>query len=90
MLKIILFLVFFDVVIKKLDAIGCLYISKKEYLKKKLFRFFMLKNLVKKNEKFKKTLDEKCNELPNDFKYLWRTVNLPDDAFVIIFKYCYL
>lgn len=75
---------------KKLDAMGVLFISKKEYFKKKLFRFFMLRNLVKKDEKFKKTWDEKYNELPNDFKYLWRTVNLPDTAFAPIIKYCYL
>ena len=75
---------------KKLDAMGFLFISKKEYFKKKLFRFFMLRNLVKKDAKFKKTWDEKYKELPNDFKYLWRAVNLPDAAFTPIIKYCYL
>ena len=75
---------------KKLDAMGILFISKKEYFKKKLFRFFMLRNLVKKDPKFKKTWDEKYNELSNDFKCLWRTVNLPDTAFAPIIKYCYL
>jgi len=75
---------------KKLDAMGFLFISKKEYFKKKLFRFFMLRNLVKKDAKFKKTWDEKYKELPNDFKYLWRAVKLPDAAFTPIIKYCYL
>lgn len=75
---------------KKLDAMGCLFISKKEYFKRKLFRFFMLRNLAKKDEKFKKTWDEKYNELPNDFKYLWRTINLPNTVFAPIIKYCYL
>ena len=74
---------------KKLDAMGCLYISKKEYFKKKLFRFFLLRNLVKKNEKFKKTWDEKYNELPNDFKYFWRAINLPDAPFAQVIRYCY-
>lgn len=80
----------FGCVNKKLDAMGCLYISKLEYFKRKLFRIFMLRYLVKKNENFKKTWDEKFNELPNDFKYLWRTINLPDTAFAFIIKYCYL
>ena len=80
----------FGCVNKKLDAMGCLYISKKEYFKKKLFRFFMFRNLVKTNENFKKKWNEKFNELPNDFKYLWRAVNLPDAPFAIIIKYCYL
>ena len=80
----------FGYVNKKLDAMGCLYVSKKEYFKKKLFRFFMLRNLAKKDEKFKKACDDKFNELPNDFKYLWRAINLPDAPLAIVIKYCYL
>ena len=80
----------FGCVDKKLDAMGCLYISKKEYLKRSVFRYFMLRYLVKKNKKFKEEWDEKYKNLPSDFQFLWRTVNLSDAPFSQIIKYCYL
>ena len=76
---------------KKLDAIGCLYISKKEYLKRILFSFFMLRHLVKKDTNFKKEWDKKYKSLPQDYQYLWKTVNISDDKlFSQIIKFCYL
>ena len=75
---------------KKLDSIGCITVSKKEFLKKDLFRFFVLRYKIKKDEKFKKEWDENYKELPNDFKYLWRAINLPDAAFMEIIKFCFL
>lgn len=75
---------------KKLDAMGILFVKKKEYMKRKLFSIFMLRFKVKKDANFKEKWDQKYNELPSDFKYLWKTVNLPDAAFVEIIKYCYL
>jgi hypothetical protein len=80
----------FGCVDKKLDAMGCLYISKKEYLKRSVFHYFMLRYLVKKNKKFKEEWDEKYKNLPSDFQFLWRTVNLSDAPFSQIIKYCYL
>ena len=76
---------------KKLDAMGCLYISKKEYIKRRLFGIFMLRYKIKKDGNFKKTWDEQCNTLPLEFQFLWRTANLSDDkAFSQIIRYCYL
>lgn len=75
---------------KKLDSIGCITVSKNEYLKKDLFRFFMLRYKIKKNNEFKKEWAEKYHELPDDFKYLWRAINLPDAAFMEILKFCFL
>ena len=75
---------------QKLDSMGCLYVSKKEYLKRALFSIFMLRYKIKKDENFKKTWDEKCNTLPLEYQFLWRTVNLPDAAFTQIISFCYL
>ena len=73
---------------KKLDAMGCLYVSKKEYLKRRLLFIFMLRYKIKKDRNFKKAWDEKCNTLPLEFQFLWRTVNLPDAAFSQIIRFC--
>ena len=75
---------------KILDSMGCLYVSKKEYLKRALFSIFMLRYKIQKDENFKKTWDEKCNTLYLEYQFLWRTVNLPDDAFAQIIRFCYL
>ena len=75
---------------KKLDAMGCLYISKKEYFKRRLFCIFMLRNKIKNDGNFKKTWNEKYNTLPLEFQFLWRTVNLPDAAFAQIIRFCFL
>ena len=75
---------------KKLDSIGCITVSKKEYLKKEIFKFLALRYKIQKDEKFKKEWEEKYNELPEDFKYLWRAINLPNTAFMQILKFCFL
>ena len=81
----------FGCIDKKLDAFGCLYISKKEYLKRFLFSFFMLRHLFKKDQNFKKEWDKKYKALPQDYQYLWKTVNISDDKlFSQIIKFCYL
>ena len=79
----------FGCINKKLDAMGCLYVAKNEYLKKKLYSFFMLRHLCKKDTKFKEKWDGKFKELPEDFKYLWKTMNLPDAPFSHVIKFCY-
>ena len=80
----------FGCVDKKLDAMGCLYITKKEFLKRTLLPFFVLRHIVKKDTKFKEMWDVKYKELPPDFQYLWKTVNLSDALFSQIAKFCYL
>ena len=74
---------------KKLDAIGILTITKKDYFKKILFSFFILRYKIKKDINFKKKWDEKYDELPTEFKYFWRAVNLPDAPFAQIIRYCF-
>ena len=74
---------------KKLDAMGILTITKKDYFKKILFSYFMLRYKIKKDINFKKKWDEKYDELPTEFKYLWKAVNLPDTPFAQIIRYCF-
>ena len=74
---------------KKLDAMGCLYISKKEYARRRIFYLFMLRYIIKKDNKFKEQWDNKLNELPEEFKYIWKTINLPDTAFSQIITFCF-
>ena len=72
----------------KLDAIGVLYINKREFFKKKFFPLFMLNNLTKNDEKFKKETEAHYNKLSNEYKYAWKTVNLPDALFSQVIKFC--
>jgi hypothetical protein len=74
---------------EKLDATGILYIPKKEYMKISLFRFFMLKYLVKKDAQFKDKWDKQYTSLPEDFQYIWKFANLPDACFFGIIKFCF-
>ena len=80
----------FGCVDKKLDAMGCLYITKKEFLKRTLLPFFALRHIVKKDNKFKENWEAKYKELPSEYQYLWKTVNLSDALFAQIAKFCYL
>ena len=75
---------------KKIDAIGCLYIKKEHYIEENLFRFFILKYLKDKDEKFKEEIEAKYNELSNEDKFLWKAVNLPDAAFQVVIKFCFI
>ena len=81
---------------KKLDAMGCLYVAKNEYLKKYeylkknyIFPYFMLRHLCEKDNKFKEKWNGKYKELPEDFQYLWKTMNLLDVPFSQVIKFCY-
>ena len=71
-----------------LSCIGCHYVSYEIFKGSILFRFFMLRHLCKKNEEFKKKIDEKYDELPLDFKYIWKFVNMPDSIFASIIGQC--
>ena len=78
----------FGCVDKKLDAMGVLYINKKEFLKRRCFALFMLNHLTKTDEEFKKGIEKNYQKLGDEFKYIWKTVNLPDAAFSQVIKYC--
>ena len=73
---------------KKLDAMGVLYINKKGFLKKRCFALFMLNHLAKTDEDFKKESEKNYDKLGEEFKYIWKTANLPDAAFSQVIKYC--
>ena len=78
----------FGCVNKKLDAMGIFYVNKKDFLKKRCFALIMLNHLTKTDKSFKKENEENYNKLEEDFKYVWKTVNLPDAAFSQVVKYC--
>ena len=74
---------------QKLDSLGVLYINKKEFLKRRCFALFMLNNFIKNDEKFKKEIENNYDKLSDEYKYVWKTVNLPDAAFSQVIKFCY-
>jgi len=78
----------FGCVNKKLDATGVLFINKKEYFKKLLNGIFILRHYVKQDPKFKEEWDKKQKDLPKDFQFMWRAVNLPEGPLFQIIKYC--
>ena len=73
---------------KKLDATGILFISKKDYFKRRLSGILFLRNLIKKDTKFKEEWDKKQESLPLEFKYIWRVANLPETLLSQIFNFC--
>ena len=48
----------------------------------------MLNCLTKNDEKFKKETEAHYNKLSNEYKYAWKTVNLPDALFSQVIKFC--
>lgn len=75
---------------KKLDSTGVLFVNKKEYFKRiinKIKGIIILRNFVKKGENFKVEWDKKQNDIPLEFKFIWRTVNLPNGPLLQIFKF---
>ena len=72
---------------KKLDSIGIIYINKRELFKKRYFPLFILNNLIKNDEKFKKEVENNYDKLSDEYKYLWKTVNLPDAVFSQVIKF---
>ena len=75
---------------KRLDALGFLYIPKKEYIKRLLNGFFILRHMIKKDNKFKEKWEKEYKNLPIEFQYVWRVVNLSDNPYFVIIKYCYI
>ena len=80
----------FGYYLEKINALGCIYVNKKAYIEKFLFKFFVLRKMAKENEQFKEKWNNKYKELDIDFRYLWNTVNLPDAIFAKIIKYCFI
>ena len=75
---------------EKLDSSGCLFVSKKDLIKLILFPFFMLRNKAKKDSKFKIDWDNNFKNLPIQYQYIWKFINLPDSIFSTIIKYCFI
>ena len=75
---------------KRLDSLGFLYIPKKEYIKRLFNGFFILRHMVKKVNIFKEKWEKEYKNLPIEFQYLWRVVNLPDNPYSVIIKYCFI
>jgi hypothetical protein len=73
---------------KKLDAIGFLFVNKKEYFKRLLNGIFILRHFIKADKKFKEKWDKKQEELPIEFKFIWRAANLPEAPLFQIIKFC--
>ena len=75
---------------KSLNAFGCIFADKKFFIRKLVFGFLYLRNMVKKNNKFREEWEKKYKELDIDFQYLWRVVNLPEASFAKIISFCFL
>jgi hypothetical protein len=73
---------------ERLDGIGCLFVSRTEYLKAHLFWFFMMRKLINKDEAFRKKWEVKYIELDMVYRFIWKAMLLPDTAFAKIIKYC--
>ena len=71
----------------KLDAIGIYYIKKIDYLGVKLYGYFLVRYLIKKNTNFKEKWNNRYKDLQRVYQYLWKTLNLPDNIFYRIMKY---
>jgi len=70
-----------------LDAIGIIYTSQKEYFFESLFYVLAIRFLIKKKKEFKEKWEKNYNELEKEYKYLWKTLLLPDPSFACILKY---
>jgi hypothetical protein len=73
---------------KMLDGIGFYYLKQKDYFSKIYQSYYILRYLTKKDNNFKKEWEKKYKELPIQYQYIWRTINLPDTIFSGIIKYC--
>ena len=65
----------------KLDSLGVLYVNIKEYLKKYYVGYFELKSKLKKDENFKKKIEDNIENISEVEKYLVKTALLPDAVF---------
>ena len=75
---------------KCLNCLGCIFVDKKIFVRKLLFGFIYLRDIIRKDEKFREKWQKKYKELDIDFQYLWRVVNLPDASFAKIISFCFL
>ena len=75
---------------KRLGTTGVLYVKKIYYINLFLFGFFMVRHLIKKEPEFKEKIEKNLKEFEVSYQYLWRTLNLPDNIFYNIIKYCYI
>ena len=73
---------------EKINSIGAYFTKKENYYKVVLFRFLFLRFLINKDEELKKDLESKYNELSLDYKFYWKTINLPNACFQSIIKFC--
>ena len=73
---------------KGLASFGCNYISFRDFLNFYLFKFLMLRHIVHIDKNFKKKWDEKYEKLSIDFKFIWKAVNMPDNIYANIIRYC--
>ena len=73
---------------KKLDAMGVLFIPKKDYrLRISLFPYFLLRYLYQKDYIFKKKWNKQNKELPIIYQYIWNVIKLENKLFYHIIKY---
>ena len=79
---------FYGYLKQNLNSFGCYYVAYDKYAASVLFKFFLLRYLVKKKDSFKKEYDEKYEQLPLEYKYIWRTINLPDNIYSFIIRFC--
>ena len=71
-----------------LNSIGCIYSSTEFFINNLLFRFFMLRHLVKTNKKFREKWNDNYNNLTPEYQFIWRAVNMPDNIFYRIINNC--
>ena len=75
---------------ESITALGCIYVNKKFFIEKLLFGFFLLRRIVRSDEKFREKWNKKYKQLDIDFQYIWRMINLPDASFANIIQFCFL
>ena len=75
---------------EKLDATGCFFVPKKDYMKFILFSFFMLRHKSKNDAQFKEEWDKKYKNIPIEYQYIWKFINLDEKPFKSIIKYCFI
>ena len=75
---------------EKLDTIGVLYIPKIKYMEVYLSGFFILRYMIKRKPQFKEEWEDESKNLSDEYKYIWRFINLPNSLFFNIIKYCFL
>ena len=73
---------------QKLDSLGVFYINKNEYLKKFYIGYFELKYKIKKDENYKKNIEDNFKKVSKEDQYLIKVCLLPDNSFFEIMKFC--